>query len=147
MLAKTIKYKDFNGDEREETFLFNLSEAEVMEMELGVSGGMSEMLKRIVETRNGPEIADIFRRIILKSYGEKSLDGKYFKKSEEISEAFRSTNAYNKLFMELLMDEKALEEFMIGIMPVNPKEAREQLAARATSSVADAASVTAVSLG
>lgn len=121
MFVKKIKYKDYNGNEREEEFLFNLTEAEVMEMELGVSGGMSEMLKRIVETQNGPEIASIFKRIILASYGEKSLDGKHFRKSAEISEDFRNTDAYNKLFMELLMDEKALEEFMVGVMPVNPK--------------------------
>lgn len=135
MFAKTIKYKDYNDNEREETFLFNLSEAEVMEMELGVSGGMSEMLKRIVETQSGPEIADIFKRIILKSYGEKSLDGKHFRKSDEISEEFRNTDAYNKLFMELLTDNNALEEFMIGIMPVNPKEAREQVAAQTAGNI------------
>ena len=33
MITKTIKYVDYNGVEREEKFLFNLTKAELMEME------------------------------------------------------------------------------------------------------------------
>ena len=33
MLKKTITYEDFNGVERKEDFYFNLSKAEIMEMQ------------------------------------------------------------------------------------------------------------------
>lgn len=127
MFAKTIKYTDYLGNAREETFLFNLSKAEVMEMELGTSGGISEMMRRLLETQDGPEISKIFKTLILKSYGERSPDGKHFFKSAEISENFRNTEAYSELFMELLQDKQALEDFMIGVMPVNSAEAKAAL--------------------
>lgn len=127
MYAKTIKYTDYSGNVREETFLFNLSKAEVMEMELGVSGGISEMMRRLLETQNGPEISKIFKTLILQSYGERSPDGKHFYKSPELSENFRNTEAYSELFMELLQDKQALQEFMIGVMPVSADQAKALL--------------------
>lgn len=85
MYAVTKTYKDFNGVERTETKLFNLTETEVMEMELGTAGGVAEMLQRIVDAKDQPTIIKFFKEFILKAYGEKSADGTYFEKSEEIS--------------------------------------------------------------
>ena len=34
MLKKTIKYTDYNGQQREEDFYFNLNKAELAEMEM-----------------------------------------------------------------------------------------------------------------
>ena len=84
----TKTYKDFNGVERTETKLFNLTETEVMEMELGTAGGVAEMLQRIVDAKDQPTIIKFFKEFILKAYGEKSADGTYFEKSEEISRKF-----------------------------------------------------------
>ena len=100
MLKKTINYTDYNGSEREEDHYFNLSKAEIMEMELSTAGGLSGMIQDIVKTQDGPAIMKIFKDIILKSYGKKSPDGKRFEKSEEISKAFEQTEAYSVLFME-----------------------------------------------
>ena len=83
MLSKKIKYTDYNGVEREETFLFNLSKAELMEMELGTAGGLADMIKSIVAAQDTPSIVKIFKKIILKAYGEKSPDGKRFLKVDE----------------------------------------------------------------
>ena len=85
MLKKTIEYTDFNGEERKEDFYFNLTTAEIMEMEMGVAGGFSEMTQRIVDAKDVPSIIKIFKELILKAYGEKSPDGKRFIKSEELS--------------------------------------------------------------
>ena len=88
MYAVTKTYKDFNGVERTETKLFNLTETEVTEMELGTAGGVAEMLQRIVDAKDQPTIIKFFKEFILKAYGEKSADGTYFEKSEEISRKF-----------------------------------------------------------
>lgn len=119
MLKKTMTYVDYNGNERKEDFYFNLSQAEIMEMELTTSGGLAEMLTRVVEAKDAPAIVKIFKEIIMKAYGEKSPDGKRFIKSEEISNAFEQTEAYSQLFMELATDSNAASEFINGIVPAN----------------------------
>ena len=117
MLKKTIKFNDYNGVEREETYYFNLSKAEIMEMEMSTTGGFTEMLEKIIEAQDVPSIIKIFKNIILKAYGEKSPDGKRFIKSEELSTAFSQTEAYSELFMELATDADAASKFVNGIIP------------------------------
>lgn len=117
MLKKVFKYTDFNGVEREEEHWFHLSKAELMEMELGVTGGYTEMINKIIATKDVPSLIKIFKELILKSYGEKSADGRRFIKSEELSTAFAQTNAYSDLFMELATDDNAASEFVKGIIP------------------------------
>lgn len=118
MLKKKITYTDYNGTERTEDFYFNLTKAEIMEMELGTSGGLAEMIQRIVDAQDAPSIIKVFKDLILKAYGEKSPDGKRFIKSKEISESFSQTEAYSQLFMELATDSVAAAEFVNGIMPI-----------------------------
>ena len=117
MLKKTIKYTDYNGVERLEDFWFNLSKAEIMEMEMSTTGGLAETIQKIVSTQDAPAIIKIFKDLVLKAYGEKSPDGKRFIKSDEISTAFSQTEAYSILFMELATDADAAAKFVNGIVP------------------------------
>ncbi len=117
MLKKTITYNDYNGTARTEDFYFNLSQAEVMEMEMSTAGGLAEMIKRIVASQDAPSIIKVFKDLILKAYGEKSADGKRFIKSEELATAFSQTEAYSILFTELATDDKAAAAFINGIVP------------------------------
>lgn len=117
MLKKTITYKDYNDVERTEDFYFNLSKAEAMEMELSITGGLTEMIRKIVAAQDTPTIIATFKQIILKAYGEKSADGRRFIKSEELSKAFSETEAYSILYMELATDANAAAEFVNGIVP------------------------------
>lgn len=119
MLKKTVTYTDYNGVQRTEDFYFNLSKAEVTEMELSVNGGFSTMVQEIVESNDGARIMELFKEMVLKAYGEKSADGKRFIKSKELSEAFSQTEAYSEIFMELATDDKAAADFVNGIMPAN----------------------------
>lgn len=117
MLKKSITYTDYNGTERTEDFYFNMTRAELMEMELGTTGGMTEMIQKIVAAQDAPAIIKIFKDLVLKAYGEKSADGKRFIKSDEISTAFAQTEAYSQLFMELATDADKAAEFVNGIVP------------------------------
>ena len=119
MLNKTVTYEDYNGVERTEDFYFNLSKAEVTEMELSVEGGFSKMLEEIVKSNDNARILELFKEMVLKAYGEKSADGRRFVKSKELAEAFSQTEAYSEIFMELAMDGKAAAAFVNGIMPAN----------------------------
>ena len=117
MLKKVIKYTDYNGTVREEPFYFNLTQAEVTELEVSVEGGLVEMINRIVAAQNGRQIIDTMKDIILKSYGEKSPDGRRFIKNQEVRDAFAQTEAYSQLFMELATNAQAASEFVNGIIP------------------------------
>lgn len=131
MLKKTIKFVDYNGVEREEDFYFNLTKAEISEMELEIPGGMSEMLKRITATKDTPSLVKIFKDLILRSYGVKSDDGRRFIKSEELKTEFSQTEAYSNLFMELATNADAASAFINGIVPSDiAKESAKQLAVK-----------------
>lgn len=119
MLKKTIEYTDYNGTERKETHWFNLTEAELTEMELEHDGGLANYITRISEEQSGPKIIKIFKDIILRAYGVKSDDGRRFIKSEELKEEFKQTEAYSILFMELATNAEKAAEFINGIIPKN----------------------------
>lgn len=132
MIAKTITYTDYNDVERTEKFYFNLSKAEVMEMEMSTSGGLAEMIQRVVAAQDQPAIIKIFKDLILKAYGVKSPDGRKFIKSEELSLDFAQTEAYSQLFMELATDADKASEFVNGIVPADmAKQIAEHNAAKA----------------
>ncbi len=122
MLKKTITYTDYNGSERTEDFYFNFSKAEIMEMEMSTTGGLAEMIQKIVAAQDAPAIIKIFKELVLKAYGEKSPDGKRFIKSDDITMAFSQTEAYSQLFMELATDADAAAKFVNGIVPAAPTQ-------------------------
>lgn len=117
MFKKTIKYTDFDGNERKEDFYFNLTKAELLEMQLSIEGGLQGHLERIIKTQSQPELIKMFKDIIMRAYGEKSLDGKRFMKSDEIRKNFECTEAYSELFMELATDSDAAAEFINALLP------------------------------
>lgn len=117
MLKKTITYTDFNDVERTEDFYFNLTEAELTDMNLDENGGLADKLQRIIDSKEVKQIKDYFKWIVLKAYGEKSEDGRRFMKSPEITKAFEETQAYSDIWMELAYNEDAASEFVNGIMP------------------------------
>ena len=117
MFAKKITYTDFNDVERTETFYFNLSKAEIAEMQVTTEGGLGEKLQKIIDSKDQAEIFKMFKYLILKAYGEKSEDGKRFVKSAELSEAFSQTAAYDDFFMELGTNSDAAQAFINGIIP------------------------------
>lgn len=117
MLKKTITFEDYDGNKRTEDFYFNLTRAEILEMEMGTSGGMQQRINKIIAAQDAPQIMEVFKEILVKAYGIKSDDGRRFIKSKEISEEFTQTEAYSQLFMELATDDKASADFINGIIP------------------------------
>ena len=119
MIKKEITYTDYNGVERTEDFYFNLTKAELMEMELTKEGGFLDEIKRIVQAKDTVEIVKLFKEIILKAYGQKSSDGKRFIKSKELSEEFTQTEAYSILYVELATNAEEASKFINGIIPAD----------------------------
>lgn len=117
MFKKQVTYENFNGEEVTEVLYFNLSETELLELELKHPGGYSDYLNQIIEAKDRATLVSIFKELILLSYGEKSPDGRSFMKSPEIAHAFECTNAYNVLFMELATNDEAASAFANGVIP------------------------------
>ena len=134
MLKKTITFTDYDGNERKEDFWFNLSKAEILEMELLIDGGMEKLIQNVIAAQNVPELVRIFKDLILKSYGEKSPDGRRFIKSEQLTTEFTQTEAYSQLFLELATDAEAASAFVNGIIPddidINDPKLKDEVAAR-----------------
>lgn len=123
MIKKTVTYTDYNGVERTENYYFNLSKAEVMEMEMSTDGGMAESIQKIVDAKDAPAIIRIFKDLVLKAYGVKSDDGRRFMKTKpdgsRYADDFKETEAYSQIFMELATDEDAAAKFVNGIVPAD----------------------------
>lgn len=117
MYKYTATYTDYDGVERTEDFLFNLSEAEIVEMEYGVTGGMQRMLEQIVAAKDTKRIMDVFKDLIKRSYGVKSPDGRRFEKDEKLSKEFTETPVYSDMFMKFARDADAAAEFLNKIIP------------------------------
>lgn len=129
MLKKTIKYQNpFTEEEVEETFYFHLTKAELVELEMSREGGLSESLKRVVASEDGKEIIKEFKNIILGAYGVRSADGRFFKKTQELSDEFESSEAYSALFMELVTNTDAAVQFITGIVPAGLAEEAAEIA-------------------
>ena len=121
MYKKTIKYVDYNGTERTEDFYFNLSKAELMEMETSVVGGFRNTAEKYVAEQDTPKLYKIFKEFVLNAYGEKSADGKRFMKTDDngrpLSKAFSETEAYSVMMTEFSDNPKLLAEFMDQVIP------------------------------
>lgn len=119
MLKKTITFEDFDGRQVTEDFYFNLSKAELVELEVSSKTGFADLLQQIVASNDGQEIINHFKQIILMAYGKKSDDGRRFIKSQELRDEFEQTNAYSELFIELATNADAASAFMRGVVPAD----------------------------
>lgn len=137
MYKKIITYTDYNGEERKDVCYFNLSKAEIAEMELSTNGGLEKKLQNIIDSGDQETITRTFKQIILKAYGEKSADGKYFLKVDDegrpLSRKFSQTEAYSELFIELATNADAAAEFVNGIVPKEASQAIEDAKIRSLS--------------
>lgn len=115
MIKLPIKYKDYEGVEREELFYFNLNKAELLTMEMEEDGGLKKHLEKIIQAKDAKAIIAEFKKLIKLSYGVKSPDGKRFMKSDELWLEFEQTEAYSELFIKLAMDSKEAAAFVNGV--------------------------------
>lgn len=124
MYKKTITYIDFDDNEVTETLYFHMTEAELMEMELA-NNGIQKRYENAMENNNAYELSQLMKDLILRSYGEKSQDGRRFVKTQEMQDAFKASEAYSKFYTELMQSEDMASEFVRKILPSNLKETAE----------------------
>lgn len=122
MLKKTVTYTDYNGETRTEVLHFNLSKAEVIELELSAEGGLERRIRSITESGDNKQMFEVFKNLIVMAYGERSADGRRFIKNDQIRKEFLESEAYSELFYELVTDSNAAADFFNGIIPSLSKD-------------------------
>lgn len=122
MLRKEVEYKDFDGNDRKDILWFHLNEVEITEMDLETSGGLVKYMESIIDTNDVNQLITIFKDLLIRSYGERSMDGKHFYKDDKIRNEFVSSAAYPVLYMEMVSDADKAVEFINGIVPSNIRE-------------------------
>lgn len=126
MLKKTITYTDYDGMERTEDFWFNLSKTELTKLDAELPGGVLGVLRKIIDKKDRKALVDFIETLILRSYGEKTLDGKRFVKTPDMAEEFMQTPAYDELFMNILSDTDSQTSFINGVIPQSMAKEIEQ---------------------
>lgn len=141
MLKKTITYTDYDGTERTEDFYFNLSRAEITEIELSMEGGMRAYIQKIIAAKSQLALVTLFKEIVMKAYGKKSADGRLFMKNDAIRAEFEAHPAYSMIYMDLVTDEAKASAFVNGIMPADAQNVNPAMEMAATANAAPALSV------
>ena len=127
MVKKTVTYTDYNGVERTEDAYFNLNELELAEIAVELPDELSdsifdntneEEVGEVIQNLGKKEIIEFVKKLMIKSYGVKSEDGRCFIKNEKLVEEFKYSALFSAIVMELLTDDNA-SEFINAIIPAN----------------------------
>jgi len=113
-------YKDWNGEEQTESFLFNLSTADLIKFEMSEAGGLLENLETAVSLKDGVKIMKVIDKLIDASYGKKSPNGRNFIKGDidpEILNDFKTTVAYSQIYTKLCTNLDYATQFINNIIP------------------------------
>ncbi len=141
MVKKTITYVDYDGTERTEDFYFNLTRAELMEMQLSMEGGMRAYIDKITAAKSQLALVKLFKDILLMSYGKKSADGRLFVKNDAIREEFQAHPVYSQIYMELATDAAKAAEFVNGLIPADMHNQNPAMEMAATANAVPALSI------
>jgi hypothetical protein len=115
MFKQTIDYTDFNGNERKEDFYFHLSLPEVTRIEAEIGTSLDEHTRDLVARHNINELLKFLEKVVLTAYGQKTSDGKSFRKSKELREEFEYSQAYAEFFEQLLTNPELAQKFGSGV--------------------------------
>lgn len=119
MLKKTVTYTDYDGVERTEDFYFNLTQQELIEWQFSEQGTLEDILTRITKAKNLPAMIAATKDMLLRTYGEKSPDGRHFYKSQAIKDAFENHAAFSEIYMEFANNDEVMHEFIVNIFPAS----------------------------
>ena len=117
MIKRSYKFVDYNDNERDETYYFDLRDDEIVKLEMGTKGGLTEKIKRLIAAQDIPEIIKVFEDVVKMSYGEKSADGRQFIKDPALTKSFMQTRGYSMLFMDFITKENFASDFFNELVP------------------------------
>jgi len=115
MISKTIKYVDYNGVEKEGTYWFNMSTADLLDLEADTEGGWETNLRKLIAEQDGRKAYKFFEKFVKDAYGVKTVDGGFDKDPKHLK-AFRDSAAYSVLIEGFVSNPQEAAEFINGIV-------------------------------
>lgn len=122
MIKKVLHCKDYDGNDYIQTCWFDLSQAELFEMDLE-ERGLQAKLRAISESEDSALMVQTFKKLIVAAYGVRPADNpRAFIKNDKVREEFFQSPAYTALLIELLKDKESMETFFKGVVSTIPTQ-------------------------
>lgn len=115
MISKTIKYVDYNGVEKEGTYWFNMSTADLLDLEASTEGGWEETLRKLIAEQDGRKAYKFFEKFVKDAYGVKTTSGGFDKDPKHLKE-FRDSAAYSSMIEDFVAHPEEAADFINGIV-------------------------------
>ena len=124
MFKKTMTFDDLEGNEVSQTFYFNYTKKEVMELlefkqlEAKIAHLTTPTSESgLSEPENAKMAYDIFQELILDAYGEKGADNVTFVKNERTREYLKNHVAFVEIIFEFLENPELAAQFIENCLP------------------------------
>ena len=124
MIKMNVSAETFDGDMVTETLWFHMNKVDLIDLQQSEPGGFTDTLQAFMSRKAEDwtmsdkfKLFDFFRTMVDKAYGERSSDGKRFRKSPEILANFKNSIFYDEFVLSLLEDEEKSIKFFNGVMP------------------------------
>lgn len=119
MLKKEVSYVDYDNNKRTDTIYFNMTKAEIAAMQVKMDGKYIDYLKDLVAGNHIEKLFNVFRNLVLDSYGVKSEDGRRFVKSAELRADFEASIPFSDMLVDLITDPDKMSAFTRAILPAD----------------------------
>lgn len=116
MIAKEVAFENLDGEKVTRKFWFNLNKAELAKMQVRHQNFQS-YIQAAIDSDNMERVIGVFDELLSLSYGVRDEDGISFHKSEALWDAFKNSDAYSELFVDLLGNPEKAGEFFAGLVP------------------------------
>lgn len=126
MIKKTVTCTDFDGNEYTEDYFFHLTKGDLIDWTTE-DGGLVDKITNIANEDDPLKIIPIMKKILIRSYGVKTPDGRGFVKDPEVVKNFQYTEAFSELYTELSTNADKAVEFIEGILPKFDAETQKKL--------------------
>ena len=123
MFAYTVEYEDFDGNDVKQELCFHIGKAELMKLATTDNDVIDELMSFTFseeDERSFKGMFNVYEKVIGMAYGIRS--GQRFVKSEEITEEFLESLAYDQLIWDLVEGKLDSNKFLMGIFPMDVME-------------------------
>lgn len=127
MFSDTVTYDDYNGKSQTDTLWFNINKTDVLQ-DISIID-RAEAVERMVEgdprelnTAEKQQVLNMVQEYVKLAYGVKSADGRHFRKTQEVWDDFRWSNAYDAYLLKLFEEPQRAAEFGANVLPKNLRD-------------------------